>query len=103
MAVDSQNPVEIFGDFLGFNPHLHVLDSDGCFYGDGPAKAGFRVSPSFELKDLEKIFRLSWPQPSTIPADKPSTIPADKPSTIPADKPSILASELSPQSRRREC
>ena len=29
--------IQSFGDFLGFNPHLHVLGSDGCFYGDGPA------------------------------------------------------------------
>jgi len=45
--------VQTFGDFLGFNPHLHVLCSDGCFYGEGM----FRVSPSFKLKDLEEIFR----------------------------------------------
>jgi len=42
-----------FGDFLGFNPHLHVLCSDGCFYGDGM----FRVSPRFETRQLEEIFR----------------------------------------------
>ena len=41
-----------FGDFLGFNPHLHVLCSDGCFYGDGM----FRVAPRFETKPLEEIF-----------------------------------------------
>jgi len=27
--------IQSFGDFLGFNPHLHVLDTDGCFYGKG--------------------------------------------------------------------
>ena len=45
--------IQTFGDFLGFNPHLHILGSDGCFYAEGM----FRVSPSFELKDLEEIFR----------------------------------------------
>ncbi|MBN1850912.1 MAG: transposase [Deltaproteobacteria bacterium] len=24
--------IQTFGDFLGFNPHLHILCSDGCFY-----------------------------------------------------------------------
>lgn len=45
--------IQSFGDFLGFNPHLHVLCTDGCFYGNGM----FRVAPRFETKDLEKIFR----------------------------------------------
>lgn len=45
--------IQTFGDFLGFNPHLHILGSDGCFYGEGR----FRVYPSFRLKDLEEIFR----------------------------------------------
>jgi hypothetical protein len=46
--------VQTFGDFLGFNPHLHILVTDGCFYGN---KGMFRVSPPFELKKLEAIFR----------------------------------------------
>jgi endonuclease III len=45
--------IQSFGDFLGFNPHLHVLCSDGCFYGEGM----FRVAPRFDTKPLEKIFR----------------------------------------------
>jgi len=45
--------IQSFSDFLGFNPHLHVLCSDGCFYGDGM----FRVSPRFETRQLEEIFR----------------------------------------------
>jgi len=45
--------IQTFGDFLGFNPHLHILCSDGSFYGEGM----FRVAPLFELKHLEKIFR----------------------------------------------
>ena len=27
--------IQSFGDFLGFNPHLHILSTDGCFYGKG--------------------------------------------------------------------
>ena len=54
--------IQSFGDFLGFNPHLHILCSDGCFYGEGlsacTARAGmFRVAPRFETKQLESIFR----------------------------------------------
>jgi hypothetical protein len=45
--------VQTFGDFLGFHPHLHILCTDGCFYGDGM----FRVAPTFELKRLEEIFK----------------------------------------------
>ncbi len=26
--------VQTFGDFLGYNPHCHILVTDGCFYGD---------------------------------------------------------------------
>ncbi len=45
--------IQSFGDFLGFNSHLHVLASDGCFYGQDM----FRVAPRFETKQLEEIFR----------------------------------------------
>jgi hypothetical protein len=45
--------IQTFGDFLGFNPHCHVLVTDGCFYGNGM----FRVAPFFEAKDLEHIFQ----------------------------------------------
>jgi len=30
--------IQTFGDFLGFNPHTHILISDGCFYGEGKFK-----------------------------------------------------------------
>ncbi|MBU1745161.1 MAG: transposase [Proteobacteria bacterium] len=46
--------VQTFGDFLGFNPHCHILVTDGCLYGDGGM---FRVAPPLELKKLEAIFR----------------------------------------------
>jgi len=46
--------MQSLGDFLGFNPHCHILATDGCFYGDGGM---FRVAPPLELKKLETIFR----------------------------------------------
>jgi ribosomal protein S27E len=46
--------IQTFGDFLGFNPHCHILVTDGCFYGD---RGMFRVAPPFDLKKLESIFR----------------------------------------------
>ncbi|MBW6487419.1 MAG: transposase [Syntrophobacterales bacterium] len=53
--------VQTFGDLLGFNPHCHILVTDGCFYGN---KGMFRVAPPLELKaklnvhkKLEAIFR----------------------------------------------
>ncbi len=45
--------IHSFGDFLQFHPHLHVLCSDGCFYGDGM----FQVAPPIDTKTLEEIFR----------------------------------------------
>jgi len=45
--------IQSFGDFLGFNPHVHILCIDGCFYGNGM----FRVAPHFGTEDLEKIFQ----------------------------------------------
>jgi hypothetical protein len=45
--------IQSFGDFLGFNPHLHILCSDGCFYGEG----AFRVSPRYDTKPMEEIFK----------------------------------------------
>jgi hypothetical protein len=54
--------IQTFGDFLGFNPHCHVLCTDGGFYGKGlsectPQAGMFRVAPWFIPKDLEKLFR----------------------------------------------
>ncbi len=45
--------IQTLGDFLGYNPHCHVLCTDGAFYG----KTMFRVAPRFILKDLEKLFQ----------------------------------------------
>jgi len=46
--------VQTFGDFLRFNPHCHILVTDGCFCGN---KGLFRVAPPLELKKLEAIFQ----------------------------------------------
>ncbi len=45
--------IQTFGDFLGFNPHCHILATDGCFYGKGM----FRVAPSLRPKDLKAILQ----------------------------------------------
>jgi len=29
--------IQSFGNYLGFNPHCHMLSTDGCFYGNGPS------------------------------------------------------------------
>ncbi|MCP4574719.1 MAG: transposase [Deltaproteobacteria bacterium] len=47
-----QKRVVEFGDFPGWHPHLRILVTDGCFYGDGM----FRAAPLFELKHLEEIY-----------------------------------------------
>ncbi len=45
--------VQSFGDFQNFNPHLHVLTTDGCFYGNG----SFKACPAPQAKDLDEPFR----------------------------------------------
>jgi len=45
--------IQSFGYFLGFNPHLHALSTDGCFYGH----VMFRVAPRFDTKSLVKILQ----------------------------------------------
>jgi hypothetical protein len=44
--------IQSFGDFLGFNPHLHILISDGCFHENGM----FSISPYIDTDVLEQIF-----------------------------------------------
>jgi len=60
-AVPENDPIpgaviamQTFGDFLGFNPHAHILVTDGCFCGN---KGMFRVTSPLELKKLADIFR----------------------------------------------
>ena len=45
--------IQTFGDFLGFNPHCHILSTDGCFLGTG----AFQVVPVIVREELEEIFR----------------------------------------------
>jgi hypothetical protein len=45
--------VQSFGDFQNFNPHLHVLGTDGCFYND----AAFMVCSPLDTGELEMLFR----------------------------------------------
>ncbi len=40
-------------DFQNFNPYLHVLATDGCFYND----AAFMVCQPPNTSDLEELFR----------------------------------------------
>jgi ribosomal protein S27E len=45
--------VHTFGDFQQFNPHLHLIATDGCFYAGGT----FAKGSAAEAKDLEELFR----------------------------------------------
>jgi hypothetical protein len=45
--------IQSFGDFLGYNPHAHILLTDGCFHENGM----FKVASHFDPKALEEIFR----------------------------------------------
>jgi hypothetical protein len=45
--------VHTFGDFQQFNPHLHLIATDGCFSTGGT----FTKSREPEPKDLEELFR----------------------------------------------
>ena len=48
---------QTFGDFPErFHPHLHVLATDGCFYGLGL----FRLAPPSQLKDLKNGTRFHF-------------------------------------------
>ncbi len=45
--------VQTFGDYINFNPHLHIIATDGCFYGDGE----FMIGRTPIASDLEKVFQ----------------------------------------------
>jgi hypothetical protein len=45
--------VHTFGDFQQFNPHLHLIATDGCFSTGGT----FTKSPELVPKDLEELFQ----------------------------------------------
>jgi Putative transposase len=44
--------IQTFGDFRNFNPHCHVLWTDGTFFGSRP----FKVAPALDTESLEKLF-----------------------------------------------
>jgi len=55
---DEANPaaaavIQTFGDYLAFNPHIHILAADGCFSGDG-----FFYVPgiNIDMESIEKLF-----------------------------------------------
>jgi hypothetical protein len=45
--------IQTFGDLLGYNLHLHVLISDGCFHESGL----LTVAPRIDTHALEQLFR----------------------------------------------
>jgi hypothetical protein len=45
--------IQTFGDFLNFNPHCHLLCTDGTFFGSG----SFKVAPALDTESLEKLFQ----------------------------------------------
>jgi hypothetical protein len=45
--------VQTFGDFLNFNPHLHIIATDGCFATDG----GFMMGTEADASSLIDLFR----------------------------------------------
>ena len=46
--------VQTFGEFLNFNPHLHIIATNGCFYGNGEFMTGLEP----DAKDLEVPFAM---------------------------------------------
>jgi hypothetical protein len=42
--------IQTFGDFLNFNPHCHVLCTDGGFFESG----AFKVAPAFDPEYLSE-------------------------------------------------
>ena len=46
--------IQTFGDFLGFNPHLHILVSDGCF---GECGMFYASNIDINAEELEPLFR----------------------------------------------
>ena len=46
--------IQTFGDFLGFNPYLHILAADGCFGGNG---LFYVAGADVNADSLEPLFR----------------------------------------------
>ncbi len=47
------NAIQTFGDFLGYNPHCHMLVADGVFHENG----AFTVVPEPDGKQIAELFR----------------------------------------------
>ena len=47
------NVIQTFGDFLGYNPHCHMLVADGVFHDNG----AFTVAPEPDGKQIAELFR----------------------------------------------
>jgi hypothetical protein len=45
--------VHTYGDFLNFNPHMHAIVTDGCFFDGGR----FQMAPWITAQDLREAFR----------------------------------------------
>jgi len=45
--------IQTCGNFLGFNPHRHVLISDSCFHQSGMLTVALRI----DTRTLERIFK----------------------------------------------
>ena len=46
--------IKPFGDFLGFNPHLHILACNGCF---GESGMFYASHIDINAEELEPLFR----------------------------------------------
>lgn len=58
MLVNSSLPgcacsIQTFGDFLGFNPHCHIIITDGCFDDTG----SFHITRYYDSFALQQLFR----------------------------------------------
>jgi hypothetical protein len=46
--------IQTFGDFLNFNPHLHIICADGCF---GTSGTFYAAGASLNAEEIEPLFR----------------------------------------------
>ena len=46
--------VQTFGEFQNFNPHVHILATDGCFYGTG--KSGTLYHSGILLAGTDDVY-----------------------------------------------
>lgn len=53
--------IQTFGDLLGYNPHLRVLISDGCFHPGGM----LTVAPAMDTHAVEELFRYKVLNPTS--------------------------------------